>query len=125
LPPQEQKRRLSSRAIKIGMVSALSLTVAACGSKTTTAWCVDRYAPPIGKTKGGYRVVPDYFCDSRDVQRGTISYGRYFWYYGGKRDSDGYVSGGSSVGPSKGKIKTKSGTTLSRGGFGGGGRSGS
>ncbi|MFB4315372.1 hypothetical protein [Actinomadura sp. 21ATH] len=125
MPPQEQKRRLSSRAVKIGMVSALSLTVAACGSKSTTAWCVDRMAPNVGKTKGGYRVVPDAFCDRRDIERGTISYGRYFWYYGGNRDRDGYVSGGSRVGPSKGKIKSSKGNTLSRGGFGGGGKSGS
>jgi len=107
------------------MVSALSLTVAACGSKTTTAWCVDRYAPAAGRTVGGYKVVSDIFCDSRDIERGTVSYGRYFWYYGGKRDDDGYVSGGSTVGPRKGKIKSSSGRTLSRGGFGGSGRSGS
>ncbi|WP_285694935.1 hypothetical protein [Actinomadura sp. NBRC 104412] len=125
MPPQQDKRRLSSRAVKIGMVSALSLTVAACGSKTTTAWCVDRYAPAVGRTAGGYKVVSDVFCDSRDIERGTVSYGRYFWYYGGKRDSDGYVSGGSRFGPSKGKIKSSSGRTLSRGGFGGSGRSGS
>lgn len=121
MPPQEHKRRLSSRAVKIGMVSALSLTVAACGSKTTTAWCVDRYAPAAGgSTAGGYRVVSDFFCDRNDIEDGSVSYGRYFWYYGGKRDSRGYVSGGSSVGPSKGKIKSPSGATLSRGGFGGG-----
>jgi hypothetical protein len=107
------------------MVSALSLTVAACGSKTTTAWCVDRYAPSAGKAKGGYRVVSDAFCNRGDIDRGTISYGRYFWYYGGNRDTDGYVSGGSRVGPSKGKIKSSKGNTLSRGGFGGGGKSGS
>jgi hypothetical protein len=107
------------------MVSALSLTLAACSSKSTTAWCVDRYAPATGKTMGGYKVVPDLYCDSRDVDTGTVSYGRYFWYYGGKRTSSGYVSGGSSYRPSKGKIKSSSGHTLSRGGFGGSGRSGS
>jgi hypothetical protein len=101
------------------MVSALSLTVVSCGSKTTTAWCVDRETP----SAGGYRAVSDSFCDSRDVERGTISYGRYFWYYGGDRDSDGYVHKGSRVGPGKGKIKSSSGYTLSRGGFGGGGKS--
>jgi hypothetical protein len=107
------------------MVSALSLTVAACGSKTTTAWCVDRYAPSVGQTKGGYKVVSDNFCDRTDIERGTVSYGRYFWYYGGNRDSAGYIYGGSRIGPSKGKIKSPSGATLSRGGFGGSGKSGS
>ncbi|WP_245679508.1 hypothetical protein [Actinomadura hibisca] len=125
MPPHDPSRRLSSRAVKIGMVSALSLTLAACGSKSTTAWCVDRQAPLTGKTRGGYKVVPDYNCNTRDIERGSVGYGRYFWYYGGKRDnSSGTVSGGSSYGPSKGKIKSGSGHTLVRGGFGGGGRSG-
>ncbi|MFD0686557.1 hypothetical protein [Actinomadura fibrosa] len=108
------------------MLGALSLTLVACGSKSTTAWCVDRYAPAVGQTKGGYRVVPDRYCDVNAINRSaTSSYGQYFWYYGGKRNSSGYVSGGSSYRPSKGKIKSSSGHTLSRGGFGGGGRSGS
>ncbi|WP_328593728.1 hypothetical protein [Actinomadura macrotermitis] len=113
--------------MKIGMVSALSLAlVSACGSKSTTAWCVDRQSPWTGgKTAGGYRVVPDSFCDTREIERGTVGYNRYFWYYGGRRDSSHtYVSGGSYYGPRKGKVKSSSGHTLSRGGFGGGGRSG-
>ncbi|TDD65508.1 hypothetical protein [Actinomadura rubrisoli] len=107
------------------MLSALSLTLVACGSKSTTAWCVDRNAPAIGQTKGGYKVVPDTFCNTGDINRTTTSYGQYFWYYGGKRTSNGFVSGGRSFRPSKGKIKSASGRTLSRGGFGGSGKSGS
>ncbi|QXJ26900.1 hypothetical protein AGRA3207_006458 [Actinomadura graeca] len=108
------------------MLSALSLTLVACGSKSTTAYCVDRSAPVIGKAQGGYRVVSDGLCDADDIDRGrSSSYNRYFWYYGGKRDSSGFASGGSSFRPSKGKVKSSSGRTLSRGGFGGGGRSGS
>ncbi|WP_018655101.1 hypothetical protein [Actinomadura flavalba] len=109
------------------MVSALSLTLVACGSKSTTAWCVDRDNRGFTNTKGGYRVVPDSYCNRGDVDRGTSGYGRYFWYYGGKRDNGNstYVYGGSSFRPSKGKIKSSTGKTLSRGGFGGSGRSGS
>ncbi|MDL4771440.1 MULTISPECIES: hypothetical protein [Thermomonosporaceae] len=107
------------------MVSALSVTLVACGSKSTTAYCVDRDAPAVGKTAGGHKTVPDSFCNTSDIDRGTVSYGRYYWYYGGKRSSNGYVSGGSAYGPSKGKVKSSSGRTLSRGGFGGGGKSGS
>jgi hypothetical protein len=108
------------------MVSALSLTLVACGGgKSTTAWCVDRQGFPTGQTKGGYKVVSNYLCDTRDIERGTVGYGRYFWYYGGTRDSNsGVVSGGTVTGPSKGKIKSSSGSTLVRGGFGGGGKSG-
>ncbi|WP_174550984.1 hypothetical protein [Actinomadura macra] len=108
------------------MLSALSLTLVACGSKSTTAYCVDRSASAIGKTQGGYKVVSDGLCNPNDIDSGhTSSYNRYFWYYGGKRDSAGFATGGSSFRPSKGKIKSGSGHTLSRGGFGGGGRSGS
>lgn len=123
MPPQESGRRFSSRTVKVGMVSALSLTLVACGSSSTTARCVDRNAP---SGKGGYKVVPDNYCDTDDIDNGsTSSYNRYFWYYGGKRGSGGYVSGGSQYRPSKGKIKSGSGKTLSRGGFGGSGKSGS
>lgn len=101
------------------MVSALSLTLVACGSGSTTARCVDRESP----TKGGYRVVPDTRCDVDDIDDRTVTpYGRYFWYYGGRTNA-GYVTGGSRLRP-EGKIKSSSGRTLSRGGFGSGGRGG-
>lgn len=122
MPPQEPTRRLSSRAVKVGMVSALSLTLVACGSGSTTARCVDRNAPAKGK--GGYKVVPDNNCNTGDIDDGANNaYNRYFWYYGGKSRS-GFVSGGSQYRP-EGKIKSSGGRTLSRGGFGGGGRGGS
>ena len=122
MPTQEPTRRLSSRAVKVGMVSTLSLTLVACGS-STTARCVDKNAPPTGK--GGYKVVSDSYCDVDDIDNGSSyhPYGRYFWYYGGKRGSNGYVSGGTQTRPD-GKIKSSGGRTLSRGGFGGGGRGG-
>lgn len=110
------------------MVSALSLTLVACGSKSTTAYCVDRQAPAVGKTKGGYKVVADGFCKTGDIDRGyDRSFDRYFWYYGGRRTSDRsgtYIYGGSGIRPSKANsVKSSAGHTL-RGGFGGGGRSG-
>ncbi|POM24394.1 hypothetical protein BTM25_30230 [Actinomadura rubteroloni] len=125
-PEQDPARRLSSRAVKIGMVSALSLTLVACSSKSTTAWCVDRGSSGgFTNTKSGYRSVPDSYCNRSDIDNGTVGYGRYFWYYGGRRGSNGFVTGGSVRGPSGGKIKSGSGRTLSRGGFGGHGKSGS
>ncbi|WP_207947289.1 hypothetical protein, partial [Actinomadura sp. 7K507] len=102
------------------MVSALSLTLVACGSGSTTARCVDRSSPSTGKS--GYRVVPDSRCDTDDIDGSSAPYGRYFWYYGG-RTSSGFVSGGSRVRP-EGKIKSTGGRALSRGGLGGGGRGG-
>jgi hypothetical protein len=111
------------------MVGALSLTLVACGSKSTTAWCVDRFAPAVGQTKGGYKVVPDSLCNTSDIDRGSDNgYSRYFWYYGGKRYSSGgnsYISGGRTYRPSNvSKVKSSAGHTL-RGGFGGHGHSGS
>ncbi|TDC38729.1 hypothetical protein E1281_39045, partial [Actinomadura sp. KC345] len=108
LPPQEPTRRLSSRTVKVGMVSALSLTLVACGSGSTTARCVDRSSPSTGKS--GYRVVPDSRCDTDDIDSSSSTpYGRYFWYYGGKT-SGGFVAGGSRVRP-EGKIKSSNGRT--------------
>ncbi|GGV03629.1 hypothetical protein ACFHW2_05190 [Actinomadura sp. LOL_016] len=115
MPPQEPTRRLRSRAVKVGMVSALSVTLVACGSKSTVARCVDREDP------GGRKVVSDFNCDRDDIDDGA-SYGQYYWYYGGSV-RNGYASGGSSVRP-EGKIKSRNGTTLSRGGFGGRGGGG-
>jgi hypothetical protein len=127
LPPQDDRRRLSSRAVKIGMVSALSMTMVACGSdRETRAYCVDDEAPPsLGGGVSGYKVVDDYNCDDDDLEDGTTSYGRYFWYYGGRQDGTGYVSGGSRISPSEGKVVTAGGKTVSRGGFGGSGSGGS
>ena len=101
------QRSMRSRAVKVGMVGSLSLTLVACSS-TTTADCVDSRA----RSGAGYRVVPDYSCD-----RGG-SFGRYFWYYGGRR-SGGFVAGGSTIRPKGATVKSRSGKTLSRGGFGG------
>jgi hypothetical protein len=115
LPPQTDKRRLSSRAVKIGAVGVLSLAMVGCGSdEETMAHCVDR----------SQLVVDDDNCDEDDLDDGSDSYDTYFWYYGGRRGGDGRASGGSLVPPSDGKITTASGKTVSRGGFGGSGSSG-
>jgi hypothetical protein len=108
------------------MVSALSMTMVACGSdRETRAYCVDDEAPRLDSYETGYKVVDDDYCDDDDLEDGTTSYGRYFWYYGGTRSGTGYVSGGSRISPSDGKVITAGGKTVSRGGFGGSGSSGS
>ncbi len=107
------RRRMSSRAVKVGMLGTLSMSLAACGS-SYSASCVD------GTDRGtfGYKVVDDDRCDYGG------NGGRYFWYYNGS-GSNGYVSGGTTLKPRKGTIKTKSGRTLQRGGFGSKSSSGS
>lgn len=83
------------------------MTLVACSSNTDAS-CVD------GQNRSGssYRVVPDRYCDNGG------SYGRYYWYYGG-RYRGGYVSRGSSIRPRSGKITSRGGRVISRGGFGG------
>src|SRR5260370_16144347 len=96
MPPQ--KRRLRSSAVRIGVVGTLSLTLVACGSSSTRAWCVDRQGGGgffVG-AKGGYLVVPGSKC------AGDGSLRPYFWYYGGQGYSSGWhdhVPHGSSARP--------------------------
>jgi hypothetical protein len=105
---QKSVRRMRSGAVQLSAVSVLSLTLVACSSSSTRATCVD------GQTRGysGYRVVPDYYCDNGG------SYGRYFWYYGG-RSRSGYLYHGTTIRPRGGRIVSRGGRVISRGGFGG------
>lgn len=97
------------------MLGALSVTLVACSSQQTTAYCTDSQTD----ANGAYRVVDDDYCDN-DGDGTRVG---YFWYYGG-RYHNGYIAGGSSVKPKGHKIKSVGGKTLSRGGFGGGKSSG-
>jgi hypothetical protein len=115
-------RRLSSRVIKIGMLSALSVSLVACSGSSTTRYCVDRQDPAglFDRSKGGYQVVPDVYC-AASYPLGSRSSNRYFWYYGGRGyTSQGrhYIYRGSSISPRGRTIKSSSGHTISRGGFG-------
>lgn len=107
MPAKDARRIMRSGAVHLSAVSLLSLTLVACSSRSTTAYCVDGQAP----AGSSYRVVPDYYCDNGG------SYGRYYWYYGG-RYRGGYVSRGSSIRPRGGKITSRGGRVIQRGGFG-------
>jgi hypothetical protein len=98
---------MRSGAVQLSVVSALSLTLAACSSGTSAS-CVDGQNP----RGGSHRVVGDRYCDNGG------SYGRYYWYYGG-RYHGGYVSRGSMIRPRSGTITSRGGRVISRGGFGG------
>lgn len=106
-------RRLSSRVVQVGMVGTLSMTLAACGGKSTRADCVDG-SNVLG---GQYQIVQDGNCDSSN-------YGRYFWYYGGAHSGTRAYKG-TTLKPKKGEIKTSSGRTIRKGGFGSSGSGGS
>jgi hypothetical protein len=105
-------RRMSSRTVRIGMVGALSLTVAACGSNdNVTAYCVDRSSY---RSDGSYQVVNDNYCD----RNYSSSHGGYYWYYGGRR-SGTRILRGTTVKPKNATITSHSGKSIQRGGFGG------
>jgi hypothetical protein len=107
MPPQNARRRMRSGAVRLSAVSVLSLTLVSCSS-STSASCVDGQ----NSRGGSHRVVPDYYCDNGG------SYGRYYWYYGG-RTHGGYISRGSTIRPRGSKITSRGGRVISRGGFGG------
>jgi hypothetical protein len=106
MPPHDARRRMRSGAVHLSTVGLLSLTLVGCSS--TSASCVDGWS----SRGGSYRVVPDYYCDNGG------SYGRYYWYYGG-RYHGGYISRGTTIRPRSGKISSRGGRVISRGGFGG------
>ncbi|MCW2888032.1 MAG: hypothetical protein QOE54_2070 [Streptosporangiaceae bacterium] len=123
MPAPDARRRLSSRVVNIGMLSVLSVTLVACSSSSTTRYCVDRQDPAgfFDRSKGGYQVAPDVYCAAR-YSMGSSNYNRYFWYYGGRGyTSHGrhYIYRGSTITPRGRTIKSSSGHTISRGGFGG------
>lgn len=101
MPPQDARRRLSSRVVALGMLGSLSTALVACSTDdTTTATCVDggqgassgtdfgstpaptETASPsasdtptdnFGDTPpdGGYTVVDDSYCDGSPVDDGS------------------------------------------------------
>ncbi|HEV2086926.1 MAG TPA: hypothetical protein VGR21_01315 [Cryptosporangiaceae bacterium] len=114
------QRRMRSTAVRIGMVSLLSVAVAGCGSggdeysdsgEDVTAYCVD---PDSLDAEGNYEVVDEDLCDDDGYRS---SHGGYFFYYGGVR-SGSKVKGGTTVRPQNANITTEKGKTIQRSGFG-------
>jgi hypothetical protein len=116
----QMARRMSSRAVRFGMLGALSLTLVACGSSDQVeAYCVEQDSL---QSDGSYQVVDEDNCDD-DNYRSSHA-GGYYWYYGGHR-AGSRILNGSTVKPKGAKITTAKGKTLQRGGFGGRSSSGS
>jgi hypothetical protein len=111
----QKARRMSSRAVRLGMLGALSLTLVGCGSESeeVQAYCVQQ---DTLLSDGSYEVVDEDLCDDDDYRSGHA--GGYYWYYGGHR-SGSRILNGSTVKPKGAHITTAKGKTLQRGGFGG------
>ena len=125
---QAARKRRNRRLLLIGgavvIVVALIIGSQLLSNQTTTANCVG------ADSTDQDTVFNDQYCDQAYVtdHGGYVSngiiflpygggYRQYRYYYGGSV-SNGHVTGGSYTPPSSGTIKTGSGKTVTRGGFG-------
>ncbi len=101
---------MSSRAVRLGMLGALSLTLVGCGGSNdeVEAYCVDQNSL---SPDGSYEVVDEDNCDDDNFRSG------YYWYYGGSRVGSRILKG-TTVRPKGVDVVTAKGKTLQRGGFG-------
>jgi hypothetical protein len=112
----QKARRMSSRAVRLGMLGALSLTLVGCGGSSddeVQAYCVDQNSL---LPDGSYEIVDEDLCDD-DGYRSSHA-GGYYWYYGGSRNGSRILKG-TTVRPKDVTVVTAKGKTLQRGGFGG------
>ena len=117
---RKSARRMSSRAVRLGALGALSLALVGCGSGSdpddasdeVQAYCVDRNSY---QEDGSYLEVDEDLCDDDDYRSSHA--GAFFWYYGGVR-AGSRLKGGTTVRPKGAHITTAKGKTIQRGGFG-------
>ncbi|WP_234995511.1 hypothetical protein [Streptoalloteichus hindustanus] len=123
-----RRRVLIGGGVTVGVVAVLAVAYAAAKPKQMTAHCVSK----------DQVVVNEDYCDENYVRShgGHVSGGfiflpgpggmtQYHYNYGGTGAVGQTVSGGSSVKPPGAEIKTPSGKSIQRGGFGVKGSSGS
>ena len=111
----------ASKQITLAALGVLSLTVVAgCGEDAprVTADCVAR------DPGGAHRPVNEKNCNTSG-SAGRGGGGAYVWVYGGTPGADGRIRGGTLTRPRGAAITSRSGTVISRGGFGGRGGGGS
>jgi hypothetical protein len=101
-----------SSIVAVGLASAVAALMAGCSTQSQTADCVDATG----------RVVSDSYCSGG----GYYSSYHTHWVYGGTYHSYGgysHVIGGSTTPRVGASISSRSGTSISHGGFGGFGAS--
>ena len=110
-----RKKILIGSVAAIGLVGAVALGYQLMNRGTVDATCVK---------DGSNEVVPDSYCAAGHSSGGGVfifAGSPYRYYYGGNNRGVGTIaSGGKLSAPSNKTAKTKSGTTVSRGGFGAG-----
>src|SRR5689334_4720378 len=114
---RRQKRVLMGAAAGVGIVGVVAgLGYWALSAPNVTAQCVqdDPNGQPI--------IVPDSYCTGHTAGlNGFFFFGghQYRYYYGSSGSVGQRPIGGSTMAPSGSTVKTRSGTTIQRGGLGG------
>jgi hypothetical protein len=113
----KRNRRLIGAGVGIGVVGVVAgLGYWAFSGPTVTAQCVRE------DTNGQPVIVPDDYCTNHTAGlNGFFFYGghQYRYYYGSSGSIGQRPIGGSTSAPSGSTVKTRSGTTIQRGGLGG------
>jgi hypothetical protein len=109
----QNRKTLQGAVVVVGVVAAVALGYQVFkGNRDVTASCVDENSV----------VVPDNYCASGTPGAGGIfiwAGSPYRYYYGGSSGGVGTrATGGTLTQPSRTTARTKSGSTISRGGFG-------
>jgi hypothetical protein len=111
-----RNRRLKGGAAVVGVVGVVAaLGYWALSPRTVNAQCVQE------DSTGGPIIVPDSYCTGHSGgPSGLFIYSghQYRYYYGSSGAVGTWPVGGTTVAPKGADVKTKSGTTVQRGGFG-------
>ncbi len=114
---RKQKRTLIGAAAAVGVVGVVAgLGYWALSAPTVTAQCTQE------DTNGQPVIVPDSYCTGHTAGLdGFFFYGghQYRYYYGSSGSVGSQPIGGTTTAPKGATIKTKSGSTIQRGGLGG------
>ena len=114
---RKRNRRLIGAGVGVGVVGVVAgLGYWALSAPTVTAQCVR------DDTNGQPVIVPDNYCTGHTAGlNGFFFYGghQYRYYYGSSGSVGQRPIGGSTTAPSGSTVKTRSGTTIQRGGLGG------
>jgi hypothetical protein len=106
-----RKRVMIGSGVAIGVVAIAAIAYWSSPGGSTQAHCVDSNDQPVSAN----------YCDSGSHVGSFFFFAgsQYHYYYGGSVSPSGRYTGGSLAAPKSGGIKTDSGKTIRRGGFGG------
>ncbi|HEX5405432.1 MAG TPA: hypothetical protein VFX16_24425 [Pseudonocardiaceae bacterium] len=130
---RRRRRVLIGGGVTIGVVAVIGAAYLLAKPKDVTAQCASAAGANTDTVVADQNCDPDYAAAHGGyVSNGFIflplvggGFGQYHYYYGGGNVPVGQrVSGGSFTAPDNANVKTKSGKTIQRGGFGIGGKSG-